>query len=177
MLSRIQMFAATTAFLTATCLAAGAALSDSPHFIKGPSASLDADGDYVVSFKEAGLGSTPVTYSLTADAVDFTWQCFTKSNNAPQGAPNHVSFSNDQARTTITPHNGQITGSISLTPTADGASCQGGGLKLCLVAVDYGTVAAGGHVHFEDETNSIGPFTLPALAATFAAPGINCTSK
>src|SRR5213592_2300910 len=85
--------------------------ASSPHFIGTPTLSFDpSTGDLCVSFKEAGLGSTPVTYTLTADTETFTFQCFTKSNNTPQGDPNGVSISGASTSTTINPHNGQITG-------------------------------------------------------------------
>ena len=124
--------------------------AQSPHFIKGPTASLDTStGDYCVSFKEAGLGNTPITYTLTAGTEIFTFQCFTKSGNKPQGEPNSVSFSDVSTSTTLTPRNGQITGSLCLIPEQDGASCQGAGLVLKLLAVAYETV------QFCDATNGI----------------------
>jgi hypothetical protein len=101
--------------LTCTMIALGfmatTVRADNPHYIKGPTASLSSDGAYCVSFKEAGLGSTEIFYTLTADAT-FTWQCFTKSGNNPQGSPNTVSFSGDTRTVGIVPHNGQITGSV-----------------------------------------------------------------
>jgi hypothetical protein len=142
----------------ALLLGPGVVWAQSPHFVKGPSASLDGV-DYTVSFKEAGLGSTPITYELTASTANFTFRCFTKSNNTPQGAPNSVSFSDLSTFVTLTPRNGQITGSISLTPEKDGASCQGGGLKLCLVAVDYSGVTGG------DVTTPVNFGPLPDLSA------------
>jgi len=112
--------------------------AQSPHFVKGPTASIDAaTGDYTVSFKEAGLGNTPVTFSLTAQTEHFTFQCFTKSHNMPNGAPNGVSFSDESTFVTLQPRNGQITGSISLVPQQDGADCQGNGLLLFLIAAAY----------------------------------------
>jgi hypothetical protein len=132
--------------LTLTMIALGfmatTARADSPHFIKGPTASLDTStGEYCVSFKEAGLGSTPVTYTLTAGAgTVFYYQCFTKSGNQPQGSPNGVSGSGDSTSTQITPRNGQVSATICLIPMQDGASCQGGGLRLRLVGTDYDNV-------------------------------------
>ena len=113
-----------------------------PHFVKGPTASLDTNtGEYCVSFKESGLGSTPVTYTLAAGTGTlFTYQCFTKSNNTPQGSPNSVSGSGDSTSTTITPHNGTVSATICLIPQQDGASCQGGGLVLRLIGADYDNV-------------------------------------
>ena len=119
------------ACLTATTAWAG------PHFVGTPTGTLNASGDYVASFKEAGLGDTPITYSLAATTETFTFQCFTKSGNTPEGSPNSVTFSGQSSFVTITPRNGQITGSVLLTPEQDGASCQGGGLRLFLIAVDY----------------------------------------
>jgi hypothetical protein len=137
----------------------GVVLANSAHFIVGPTASLSTTtGDYTVSFKEAGLGNSPVTYELTATTETFTFQCFTKSGNKPQGAPNSVSFSGVSTQTTLTPRNGQITGSISLIPELDGASCQGGGLVLFLIAVDYEGVT------FADITNNV-VVSMPTLSA------------
>jgi hypothetical protein len=129
--------------------------AQSPHFIKGPTASLDANGDYCVSFKEAGLGSTPVTYIITAgNGTVFTYQCFTKSGNNPSGSPNGISGSGDSTQNTITPHNGSITATICLTPEQDGASCTGHGLVLRLIGADWDNITfddgLGNTFHFDD---------------------------
>jgi hypothetical protein len=124
--------------------------AQSPHFIKGPTAVYDSStGDLCVSFKEAGLGNAPITYTITTADATFTFQCFTKSNNQPQGDPNGVSISDLSASTTLTPRNGQITGSLCLSPEKDGAGCQGGGLVLKLLAASYSGV------QFCDSTNNI----------------------
>jgi hypothetical protein len=113
--------------------------ADSPHFIKGPTIFFDSTtGDLCVSFKEAGLGSNPVTYTITAATENFTFQCFTRHGNTPQGDPNGVSFSNASNTQTLYPsHNGSITGSICLDPQKGTAGCQGGGLVLKLTAATY----------------------------------------
>lgn len=144
--------------------AAAGASAASPHFVKPPTAMLDASGDYVVSFKEAGLGNTPVTYLLTAQNTTFTFQCFNPAGNKPQGSPNGQSFSNTSTTTTLTPRNGQITGSIMMTPETGSASCQGNAMKLCLVAVSYSGM------QFSDYTNQVGPISLPPLSATLKNP-------
>jgi hypothetical protein len=124
--------------------------ADSPHFNKGPTAVYDSTtGDLCVSFKESGLGNSPITYTITAGTEQFTFQCFTKKGNEPQGAPNGVSFSNDSNQNTITPHNGTISSSLCLTPQQDGADCQGNGLVLKLTAATYTDVT------FCDSTNNI----------------------
>jgi hypothetical protein len=136
-------------------------LADSPHFIGSPKATLDTtNGDYLVSFKEAGLGNTPVTYDLDSSSATFTFQCFNHGGNNPQGAPNGISFSNLSSQTTITPHNGQITATVTLAPELDGASCQGQGLELFLIGVSWTGMT------LTDTTNNIGPIALPDLSAT-----------
>jgi hypothetical protein len=135
--------------------------AQSPHFIKGPTASLDANGDYCVSFKEAGLGSGPVTYTLTAGTgTTFTFQCFTKGGNTPQGSPNSISGSGDSTSTTVTPHNGQVSATICLTPEQDGASCTGHGLVLRLIGVCYKGVTfsdgMGNTVNIDDASSGSG---------------------
>lgn len=146
------MFTKTLGIVAALCVAFGATAvrADSPHFIRGPTAALDGTtGDDCVSFKEAGLGNTPITFTLTAQVSTFTFQCFTNHDNTPQGAPNNVSFSNEEVTTTITPHNGQITASICLDPQRGDAGCQGGGLTLKLIHVLYQ------NVRFCDVTDNI----------------------
>ena len=133
-----------------------------PHFVKGPTATLDTNtGEYCVSFKEAGLGSGPVTYTLTAGTgTVFYYQCFTKSGNQPQGSPNGVSGSGDSTSTTVTPHNGTVSATICLTPEQDGASCQGGGLRLRLVGTDYDNVTfsdgMGNNITLENTCSGVG---------------------
>jgi hypothetical protein len=102
----------------AVCAIAGVAYADSPHFLSSTlSDSIDpATGDLTVNFKEAGLGNTPITYDLSAN-TSYLFQCFTKSNNKPQGSPNAGGPSSENTQTTITPRNGQITGSLVLDVT------------------------------------------------------------
>jgi hypothetical protein len=135
------------------------AAADSAHFVKGPFGGINTtNGEYTVTFKEAGLGSTPVTYTLTAVSETFTFQCFTKSRNTPQGAPNGQTFSNVSTSTTLQPRNGQVTGSISLIPQEGAASCQGNGLQLCLIGASYTTPSLtdglGNTVLFKDASAS-----------------------
>ena len=122
----------------AVCTVVGVAYAASPHFISA-SDSIDATtGDLTATFKEAGLGNTPITYDLSASTL-YEFQCLTKRGNKPQGSPNAGGPSSENTQTTITPHNGQITGSLTLDVTfpPTTASCQGGGLKLCLVSASY----------------------------------------
>jgi hypothetical protein len=153
----------TITVLALSGFAATSVRAQSPHYIKGPTASLSGN-DYCVSFKEAGLGSTPITYTITAGTgTTFTYQCFTKSSNTPQGAPNSVSGSGETSSTTLTPHNGSITATLCLLPEQDGASCQGHGLELRLVGVCYQNVT------FTD-TGTNQTFTLDDMSAGSGCP-------
>jgi hypothetical protein len=113
--------------------------AQSPHYIKGPTASFDSStGDLCVSFKEAGLGTaTSVTYTISVETENFTFQCFTKSSNTPHGDPNGQSFSGVSSSTTLTPRNGQVTGTLCVSACQGTAGCQGGGLVLKLLAANY----------------------------------------
>jgi hypothetical protein len=156
--------------LSMTCvlalLAGGAAVAASPHFISATGGIVPTTGDYTANFKEAGLGNSPITYDLSA-TVQYTFQCFTKSNNKPQGSPNSGGPSTESSQTTLTPRNGQITGSLTLDVTfpPTTASCQGGGLKLCLTAASYTDVTL---VDITTQPNVVAP--LPD-GQTAAAPG------
>jgi hypothetical protein len=71
----------------ALVLAAVPALADSPHYIKGPTATVSGNS-LTVSWKAAGLGNTvtSVDFALTG-TVTTTSQCFTKSGNPVNGVP------------------------------------------------------------------------------------------
>lgn len=153
-----------SAALAACGVISALAFAGSAHFVKGPTASITADGDYMVSFKEAGLGNTPITYALTAEEVIYTFQCFNPAGNKPSGDPNGVKASDVAAFATMTPRNGQITGSVGLSPTSKGASCQGNSMKLCLMAASYSGV------QFADTTSPVGPIDMPPLQVTLNKP-------
>jgi hypothetical protein len=126
------------------------ARAQSPHFVRGPTPSFDGStGDLNVSFKEAGLGNSPITYTLTVGTELFTFQCFTRHDNTPNGDPNGVSFNDQSVSNTITPHNGQITATLTLEPQQGDAGCQGGGLVLKLIEASYQDIT------FCDSTNNI----------------------
>jgi hypothetical protein len=133
----------------ALSLLASSAFAQSPHFIKLDTSFNAVNGEFCVDFKEAGLGNTPITYRLNVDSAIFTFQCFTRKGNTPQGDPNNVSISNDFVETTVTPHNGQVTASLCLDPSRGNAGCQGGGLRLKLIHIFLSGIT------FCDVTNNI----------------------
>ncbi len=151
------------AFGAAMACASGA-WAQNAHFIRA-TGTLNGDGEYVASFKEAGLGTNQtINYLLSAGSgTQFTYQCYTRSNNAPQGAPNYVFPSNLQTGGTFNSgKNGQITASLTLVPSPT-QDCQGGGLKLCLVAVSYQNVT------LQDVTNQV-TVNLPARSDSYLDP-------
>ena len=101
--------------LSALLLMASAALADSPHYIKGPTATVEGNS-LTVSWKAAGLGNTvtSVDFSLTGTA-NVTSQCFTKSGNPVNGVPKQETV--DVNVTGSFPvRNGQTTGSLTVSP-------------------------------------------------------------
>jgi hypothetical protein len=146
------------------------AWADSPHFVRADG-SINGDGGYVASFKEAGLGTNQlIDYTLSAGAgTQFTYQCYTKSNNQPQGAPNNIFTSTLSTGGTFSSgKNGQITASLTLDPEV-AESCRGAGLKLCLDYVSYQNVV------LTDTSNGVS-VSLPSLSRSFVINGrpTNC---
>jgi hypothetical protein len=94
---------------------APAAFASSPHYIKGPTATVQ-DNSLVVSWKAAGLGNTTtsVDFNLTG-TVTTTSQCFTKSGNPVNGVPKSETV-DVNASGTFPVRNGQVTGSLTIAP-------------------------------------------------------------
>ena len=101
--------------LSALLLMASAALADSPHYIKGPTATVEGNS-LTVSWKAAGLGNTvtSVDFSLTGTA-NVTSQCFTKSGNPVNGVPKQETV-DVNVTGTFPVRNGQTTGSLTVSP-------------------------------------------------------------
>src|SRR5262249_34770079 len=100
---------------TALVLFAVPAMADSPHYIKGPKATVQGNS-LVVAWKAAGLGNTvtSVDFNLTG-TVNTTSQCFTKSGNPVNGVPKSETI-NVNATGTFPVRNGQTTGSLTVAP-------------------------------------------------------------
>jgi hypothetical protein len=106
------------AALTAIVLAAGPAAADSPHFISEGTASILSSGAYQVSkFKEAGLGNTVTTESITLSATaTATYACVNGGGNHPS-AKNKETVTENVSNTGSFPvRNGQTTGTIAVGP-------------------------------------------------------------
>ena len=101
--------------LVTMAFVAPSALADSPHYVKGPTATVSGNS-LVVSWKAAGLGNTvtSVDFALTG-TVTTTSQCFTKSGNPVNGVPKSET-NNVNATGTFPVRNGQTTGSFTVSP-------------------------------------------------------------
>jgi hypothetical protein len=110
-----KRFMALAALVGAVAAISTVAFADSPHYIKGPTATVQGNS-LVVSWKAAGLGNTvtSVDFSLTG-TVNTTSQCFTKSGNPVNGVPKSETI-NVNATGTFPVRNGQVTGSLTVAP-------------------------------------------------------------
>jgi hypothetical protein len=112
--SRLILISAVVA--AASLTAAMPALANNPQYIKGPSATL-TNNSLVVSFKASGLGNSGFTqadFGLSGN-VTATSQCYTKSGNPVNGVPKSETKPVD-ATGTFPIHNGQVTGSFTISP-------------------------------------------------------------
>jgi hypothetical protein len=111
----ITLMASLFAALIMTAFWASPAMAASPHYIKGPTATVEGNS-LVVSWKAAGLGNTvtSVDFSLTG-TVTTTSQCFTKSGNPVEGQPKSET-TDVNATGTFPVRNGQVTGSLTVEP-------------------------------------------------------------
>jgi hypothetical protein len=107
----------------AIVLAAPSAFADSPHFISEGTASILNGGAYNVSnFKEAGLGSTVSTESITlhVDSATAVYACVNGGDKHPK-ATNKQSVSSPLTFTgSFGVRNGATTGSIHVGPPPAG---------------------------------------------------------
>ena len=119
---------------------APAAVADSPHYIKGPTATVQGNS-LTVSWKAAGLGNTTtsVDFSLTGTA-NVTSQCFTKSGNPVNGQPKSEVI-DVNVTGTFPVRNGQTTGSLSVSPLST-LKCTGN-QEVRILAVSFDLTLTG----------------------------------
>lgn len=123
----VRVLLAVTATLAAALAFTAAALADSPHFIKAD-ASVDAAGNLVCTFKEAGLGTTVATEAVTCSAdASAVYACINGGQNHPKAA-NKATVSGPVSGGGVFPvRNGSTTGSITVGPPGPGGfSCPNG---------------------------------------------------
>lgn len=126
--------------LVLAALTFGSVLAASPHFLKA-SDSVNASGQLVISWKEAGLGDDVlVGYLATADG-SATWACFNKGGNHPQASNKEsVDAPLEASGTFGSEKNGSITASLVMGPVSPGSfSCPSGQI-LRLMDVSYSNI-------------------------------------
>ena len=107
------------------------ALAASPHFIKCTKA---AQGDNLnASFKIAGLGNEVTCVEVRATATA-TYLCINGGGKNPSAANKRTVSAEVVDTDCFTPRNGQITGSLSLTPPGPGDFSCPPGQRLVLQA-------------------------------------------
>jgi hypothetical protein len=136
----ITLVASLFAALTMLAVWASPAMADSPHYVKGPTATVQGNS-LVVSWKAAGLGNTvtSVDFSLTG-TVTTTSQCFTKSGNPVQGVPKSET-TNVNETGTFPVRNGQTTGSLTVEPLST-LDCTGN-QQVRILSVDFDLTLTG----------------------------------
>lgn len=144
------------ALAAALALAIGTVSAASPHFVKGPDASINSDGEVTVSWKEAGLGSTTtVFYEASADA-NARYQCVNRGGNCPAAANKQDVTGPVLADGEFqSGRNGQITASLTILPPESTLVCPGNQV-LELVSVSYTGIA------LADVTNNVVAYATPS---------------
>jgi hypothetical protein len=118
-------------------LAITIALAGSAHFIKcGKS---QQGNNVVVSFKEAGLGNERTCITVEGDA-SAVYACINGGGKNPSAANKRTINSKRTATDCFTPHNGSISGSLTLTPPGPGDFSCPSGQQLRLLSVSYSNV-------------------------------------
>lgn len=155
-----RMLVVAAAVTATAALAVPAALAVNAHFISA-SASLNNDGTLTANFKEAGLGTNQnIDYALTADGTA-TYVCVNKGGANPS-AQNKTTVNGPVSATGSfnSGKNGNVTGSLTVSPPPSDISCPKG-QTLQLASASYENVT------LTDVTNgisvSLGSFSTGCL--------------
>lgn len=146
----------TVLFLALGTMAAAVAAS-SPHFVRGPFASINtSNGNVTVSWKEAGLGDT-VSVDYEASALGTArYQCVNRGGNCPAASNKQDVGAPVTARGTFdSGKNGSITASLEFVPPASSLACPGGQVRK-MVSVSYTNIA------LADLTNNVVASATPS---------------
>jgi hypothetical protein len=132
-----------------------AAQADSPHFITA-SASINDAGQLVCTFKEAGLGNTltTATISCSADATA-VYQCFNNGGNHPKAGNKETVGGPVSNSGTFPVRNGQTTGSLTVDPPGPGDFTCPSGQTLYLQSVSYTNIVLSGEGATADVPGSL----------------------
>ena len=118
-----------------------AAFAASPHFINASATGPNDNGTLTVNFKIAGLGDTVTTTVTAAADGTATYGCLNAGGNFPNAAnKQQVSGPVSASGEFTAGKNGQITGSLTLSPPTSTLVCPGGQTRV-LCAVSYTNVS------------------------------------
>ena len=130
------------------------------HFMSA-SGSVDSSGALVVTFDEAGVGTSNIHYTLTADATA-TYACINGGGNHPKAANKETKSGSVSGGTDVEPKHGRATGSVSAGPISAGSFSCPSGQTLVLAAVSYTNIV------LTDTQNNVST-TIPDTSRTFFA--------
>jgi hypothetical protein len=100
------------------------------------SGSVDSSGALVVSFDEAGVGTSSIDYTLTSDATA-VYACINGGGNHPKAANKETINGDVSGGGTFEPKHGRVTGSITVGPLSAGTFSCPSGQQLVLASVSY----------------------------------------
>lgn len=153
--------------LLAALLIAAPVLAANPHFIRASASGPDDAGDLVVSFKIAGLGDTVTTIVSAGAYATATYACQNGGGNFPADPKKQDEAGPVGASGEFTSgKNGQITGSLTLSPPASSLDCPNG-QEVVLACVSYSDV-------FVDEPNAGTEAISGVFSRTFFAEVPGC---
>lgn len=132
------------AALIAILAFAAVAVAANPHFLRASASGPDRNGELSVNFKIAGLGDNEtITVTASADATA-VYACRNNGGNFPSDPKKtEVSGPVSASGDFTSGRNGQVSGSLTLSPPATTLSCPGGQRRV-LVSVSYSNVEVTG---------------------------------
>ena len=135
--------------LVLVAVTAAVALADSPHFTKA-TAATDGSGNLVVTFKEAGLGTTVATEHITVTAdASAVYQCFNNGGKHPKAGNKETVTTRVSAGGDFPVRNGSARGSVTVAPPGPGSFTCPSGQHLVFISVTYSNITimgSGGEV-------------------------------
>jgi hypothetical protein len=142
MRSPLRLSVFLSVFAVSALMFAVPAPAQSPHFIGTPNCAKSNNGTLTCSGKAAGLGNGPTVAFLTAESVTATYECVNHGGNVAPGQPT-TQNSVTGPQQNITPHNGQITFSPTLSPPPTPSSrdvCPNGNWTVRRTSLTYTNV-------------------------------------
>ena len=133
-----MMAAGAMVALTVGSALAGPPQTSGAHFMSA-SGSVNSSGALVASFDEAGVGTSSIHYTLTADATA-TYACINGGGNHPKAANKETHSGEVSGGADFQPKHGRATGSITAGPISAGTFSCPSGQQLVLAAVSYSNI-------------------------------------